>query len=166
MPSSRPVPPGVSGASSERWSLAAAFERGLDQQDRLCRELEDMADRLPGRLDTHQAVLAVGGLRVWLRRAHLVEEALVFPSLVAVRRDLVPVLRHLVTVHAEDEDQASDLEDALTTFEVSGNRANAEQLGYMMRGLFVALRRHVAFERDHLRPLLGEPGPDHRAGTS
>ncbi len=160
MPSSHSVPTGVSRASSEGWSLAAEFERGLDQQDRLCRELEDMADRLPGRLDTHQAVLTVGRLRVGLRRAHLFEETLVFPSLAAARRDLGPVLERLVSEHAEDEDHASDLEDALATFGASGEGVHAERLGYMMRGLFVALRRHVAFERDHLMPLLGEPDPD------
>ncbi|TFF20657.1 hemerythrin domain-containing protein [Jiella endophytica] len=34
----------------------------------------------------------------------------------------------------------------------------AEALGYMLRGFFEGLRRHIAFEEEHLLPLLGEIG--------
>ena len=35
---------------------------------------------------------------------------------------------------------------------------NPEATGYMLRGFFEALRRHIAFERDHLLAVLRDAG--------
>ena len=32
-------------------------------------------------------------------------------------------------------------------------RKDVEEFGYLLRGLFVALRRHLAFDRDYVLPL-------------
>ncbi|NDW04440.1 hypothetical protein GTK09_08345 [Jiella sp. 40Bstr34] len=44
--------------------------------------------------------------------------------------------------------------------EPAGSSANpaAEALGYMLRGFFEGLRRHIAFEEEHLVPLLAKIG--------
>ncbi|WAP67178.1 hemerythrin domain-containing protein [Jiella pelagia] len=49
---------------------------------------------------------------------------------------------------------------AAARFQDSGGRADpvAEALGYMLRGFFEGLRRHIAFEEEHLVPLLVEIG--------
>ena len=36
---------------------------------------------------------------------------------------------------------------------------NPEAVGFMLRGLFETLRRHIAFEREHVLPIVGR-GPD------
>ena len=71
--------------------------------------------------------------------------------------------RLLVTVFAEDEDAAGDLEEALAAFAArrAGERRGgpeAERIGYMLRSLFTGLRRHVAHDREVLRPLLRDEG--------
>jgi hypothetical protein len=33
---------------------------------------------------------------------------------------------------------------------------NAETTGYMLRGYFVGMRRHIAFEQEHLLGMVGE----------
>ena len=37
---------------------------------------------------------------------------------------------------------------------VNGEQNNPEKLGYMLRGFFEGLKRHVAFEQTHLIPLI------------
>lgn len=32
---------------------------------------------------------------------------------------------------------------------------NAEAIGFMLRGFFEGLRRHIAFEREHVLPMIG-----------
>jgi hypothetical protein len=35
---------------------------------------------------------------------------------------------------------------------------NAEVVGFMLRGFFESLRRHIAFEREHVLPRIGMDG--------
>ena len=54
----------------------------------------------------------------------------------------------------EDECYAEDLTDALE--QLAGKKpgsVQAETFGYMLRGFFEAMRRHIAFEQTHLPPL-------------
>lgn len=153
MPASRPFQTAPDDGAGR--GLLATFDRCLAEQDALCRALEDLADSLPGRLDTHGAVLLLGRLGPLLRRCHHLEEEVIFPALRAARRDLGPVLDRLSAEHLEDEAQAGELEEAVVALAARWPAADAERLGYMLRGLFTALRRHVAHDRDRIRPLLG-----------
>ena len=130
--------------------LAGRLEAVLDRQAGLCLALEDLADSLP-RPDTRAALALTERLHPTLRWAHRLEEGLIFPALAAARADLAPVLDRLRAEHREDAHHAADLHEAMTGF-VTG-RMGAEEIGYMLRGLFVALRRHAAFERDCLLPI-------------
>jgi hypothetical protein len=150
-------------AMTEPAGLLAELDTCLSEQDKICRSLEELADSLPEHLNTLGAVLLVGRLRALLRRAHELEETRVFPILVeapvGARGDLRPVIDRLRAEHTENEDYVADLEDTLMeTWARPVARVDAERLGYLLRGLFVSLRRHVAQDRDWVRPLLRELG--------
>ena len=136
--------------------LAGLLGLLIHRQERLCCGLEDLADSLP-RPDTQAALSMTSRLQPALRRAHWLEEGLVFPALAATRADLAPTLDRLRGEHREDEHHAADLHEAMAGFVArSASRraeAQAEEIGYMLRGLFVGLRRHAAFERDCLLPI-------------
>ena len=157
------MPQSSFSAITELAGLLANLDACLTLQDSICRSLEELADSLPERLDTLQAVLLVGRLRALLRRAHQLEETQVFPILASapatLHGDLLPILNRLRAEHAENEDYVADLEDTLGAFWARPvARADAERLGYLLRGLFISLRRHVAQDRDWVRPLLRELG--------
>ena len=134
--------------------MGARFEALLRRQEDLSDALEGLADDLPARVDTHGALRLSRGLRPILRRCHLEEETVIFPALRAVRDDLGPILHRLRVEHMEDEDHAGDLHDAMGVFVSSRTGRDADRIGYMLRTLFVGLRRHVAFDRDHVLPIV------------
>lgn len=141
--------------------LLTALNICLVEQEKLCRDLEDLADSLPERLDTLGAAQLVERLRARLRQSHRLEEQRVFPLLLAAPHgrygDLRPVMDRLRAEHSENEDYAVDLEDLLAGLGRQPLlRTDAERLGYLLRGLFVSLRRHVAQDRDWICPLLRE----------
>lgn len=140
-------------ASPEATSSPARFDAVLDRQLTLCHALEALADSLPDRIDTASAMELAEDACEMLRDSHDLEESVVFPALMAADRQMEPVLARLSAEHVEDEDLANDLRRALSGFGRGQPRNEAEQIGYMLRCLFTALRRHVAFERDHLLPL-------------
>ena len=138
-------------------SLAHRFDASIGRQLDLCRALEGLADALPTRVDTHAAMRLADRLHPTLRRSRLLEETMIFPVLMISRRDIGPILERLHTEHLEDEDHAGDIRDAVGRFVIGqarrGRKENGEELGYMLRGLFTSLRRHVAFDRDYVLPL-------------
>ena len=77
---------------------------------------------------------------------------MIFPVLLAADRDLHGILDRLRNEHQEDEDHACDVRDTIRAFVTAGHWHGAENLGYMLRGLFVSLRRHLAFDRDYVLP--------------
>lgn len=131
----------------------ARIENCLERQFEMCRALETLADSLPSRVDTRVAAILVGKLRPTLRQCHRVEETIVFPVLLISGSQISPILDRLRGEHLEDEDHASDVRDAVTAFVTCQSRMDAGEVGYMLRCLFVSLRRHLAFDRDHMLPL-------------
>lgn len=132
---------------------AGRFALCLQEQAELCTALEALADALPSKVDTRAAQALAGRLDATLRRCHRLEEAVIFPAL--LRRDpgAVAMIDRLRREHVEDEDHAGDLREALAALAIGCDRREVEELGYLLRCLFTALRRHVAFDRDHVLPL-------------
>ncbi len=139
--------------SADPFSLLERFEACIGRQLELCRTMEALADDLPSKVDTHAAMILVRQLYPTLRRCHLLEEAMIFPLLLISHRDVAPILDRLHNEHFEDEDHAADLRDAVEAFVARKATTDAEKVGYMLRGLFTSLRRHLAFDRDYLLPL-------------
>jgi hypothetical protein len=129
----------------------------LAEQFELCAELEALADSLPLRMDTYAAMSLLERLHATLHRCQRFEEGEIFPALATRRPDLRPTLDRLRAEHFEDQDQASDLRDAVEGFLTRREPPKAEEIGYMLRGLFTSLRRHLAFDRDVILPLCRLP---------
>jgi hemerythrin-like domain-containing protein len=58
--------------------------------------------------------------------------------------------------HCEDECFAEELTEALHALGSGDQKVNIEAVGYMLRGFFEAMRRHIAFESEMLLPI-GKP---------
>ncbi len=133
--------------------VARRFGACIDRQIELSLALESLADSLPSRIDTYAAMRLADQLTETLRRCHRWEEARVFPVLLLPGEDVGPMLERLRYEHVEDEDHAADLGEALAAFVTRQRDPAGGEVGYMLRGLFTALRRHAAFDRDHVLPL-------------
>ncbi len=118
----------------------------------LCDTLEAIADSLPGGVDRHLCLVMAATLLPTLREAHAYEEQAIFPAF-ARREDRAGSVRRLCAEHVEDESLAEELTETLLHIGHGGEVANPEALGFMLRALFDAMRRHIAFEREHVVPI-------------
>ncbi|WP_306283116.1 hypothetical protein [Mesorhizobium sp. LMG17149] len=57
--------------------------------------------------------------------------------------------------HVEDECFAAEVTEILLAIGHGETIDNAEAIGFMLRGFFEGLRRHIAFEREHVLPMIG-----------
>ena len=118
----------------------------------ICDMLEAIADSLPGGVDRHRCLVAAATLLPTLREAHAYEETTIFPAF-GRREDRARSVRRLCAEHVEDESLAEELTEALLHVGHGGMIGNPEALGFMLRALFEAMRRHIAFEREHVVPI-------------
>lgn len=128
------------------------------EQQALCDVLERIADSLPAALDRKTCVDAAQALPEIIGRAHRFEEEVLFDALDAaesVELDLRPMLKRLREEHAGDEFFAEELSEALLSFAETQPLHSPETTGYMLRGFFQTLRRHIALEQELTRLLLG-----------
>ena len=131
------------------------------EQLALCDELEEIADSLPANVNRQKCIYAAKALGPMIRTVHHYEETVLFPRIRQCRdnADEDDTLSRLRYEHLEDEGYAEELTEAL--FKLGSNDpVNVEAVGYMLRGFFEGMRRHIAFERSHLlkdfRPLLND----------
>ena len=128
-----------------------------DEQIVLCRKLEEIADELPELTDTQLCLSLARQIHPMIREAHEYEEKTLFPLLMSIENTddaLKSTVERLRYEHWEDESFSDEVADALIRFVTDKASSNAETLAYMLRGFFEGLRRHIAFERDHIVPLL------------
>ncbi len=131
----------------------ARFEDCLGRLFDLCAALEAFADALPLRVDTRAAALLTARTCTTLRRCHRGEEAAILPVLQISDPTMGPIFDRLRAEHLEDRDNACDLRDAVAEFDPRARTRQGDEIGYMVRGLSMSLRRHVAFDRDVILPL-------------
>lgn len=145
--------PGITAARSRRETPSlAVMMSSQNEQLALCRELEDIADSLPGSVNRQKCIFAAQALGALMKRSHAYEEEIFFPWLEGQRQadsSLAAILERLKFEHFEDECFAEELAEVLMKLG-RGDAVNMEAAGYMFRGFFEARRRHIAFERDHL----------------
>jgi hemerythrin-like domain-containing protein len=123
----------------------------------LCEELEAIADSLPDRLGPKECLAAARRVVATMHDAHEFEDLVLWPVLRAMRPDDVALeecLQRLYQEHVEDESYADELAAVLTDHAMCVGECNAEAMGYMLRGFFGGVRRHIAFEREHIAPIL------------
>ncbi|SMC82673.1 hemerythrin domain-containing protein [Rhizobium sp. RU36D] len=136
----------------------AWLRKAHEEQLALCGELEDIADSLPSSINRQKCIYAAKALGPLIRGVHHFEETVLFPLIQsAAGGHFAETIDRLKFEHCEDECFAEELTDALLKLG-SGARVNMEATGYMLRGFFEGMRRHIAFEREFLLSRL--PGDD------
>lgn len=141
-------------------TLLSRFEASQRDQLALCDELEAIADSLPEALDRDTCLLAARAVLNVLARTHEFEEGVLYPALSAAAsaRRLPPLgaetLEQLRFEHVADSCFAEEVYDALMAMGRGLSTLPPAAAGYMLRGFFAGLRRHVAFERSIVLPAL------------
>ena len=138
------------------------MRRAHSEKLKVCGALEEIADALPDRVDRLMCVSVASTLLPMLRNIHRYEEEVIFPTYAAATADLQCIER-LKAEHVEDECFADEVTEALMTIGHGSAVANPEALGFMLRGFFEMMRRHVAFERGHILPAIGGAAETHGA---
>lgn len=133
--------------------LAEEFLAKIEMQLAACDDLESVSDELP-QSNTHALLLASERLCPLLSQSHCFEEARIHPLVVEARPELRQVLARLRDEHIEDQDQAGLLLDNVRMFVTGTGGANATEVGYVARGLFTSLRRHLAFDQQIIEPIV------------
>ena len=118
-----------------------------EMQD-LCEMLEGIADSLPHNLNAGTCAKAVETLEPLVKRLHSFEEQEIFPKYAAANpgSSTMEMLERLREEHCVDECYAEELSDALRRVSSASDPISPDTLGYMLRGFFEAMRRHLAFE--------------------
>lgn len=134
------------------------LRRAHTEQLNLCDELEAIADSLPANVDVQKCLQAAKALNPLIKGVHTYEENVLFPwleSLADIQPALLESLHRLKFEHCEDACFAEELTDTLLRLGRKED-VNMEATGYMLRGFFESLRRHIAFEREHILSNLKE----------
>jgi hemerythrin-like domain-containing protein len=126
----------------------------------LCELLEAIADSLPANIDRQQCLVLARSLAPMMHRTQAYEEQVLFPALLLWKEltpDITPTIERLRLEHQVDASYAEDVEEMLRTYGMQRPALSPDAAGFMLRGFFDALRRHIAFEQQMLLPLLAVP---------
>ncbi len=131
------------------------FARAREALLALCELLEQIADSIPGDIDRPICSSLTRELTPFICSIHRFEEETLYP--LAQRQNGTAgqsdeTIERLKHEHLEDRCFAEELTEALRELGERKVPQNPDALGYMLRGFFEAMRRHVAFESEHLRP--------------
>ena len=133
--------------------LTSESERQLE----LCDQLEDIADRLPYEVGRSQLSDAINAIMLAHRNHVFLQEQLLFPVLRinAISSQFThEILDQAVKEHSIDEDLSHEISDTLSLSASAHGFENPELLGYMIRNQFETQRRHLAWERIVIFPLV------------
>jgi len=129
----------------------SAFKKGHQDLLALCDQLEEIADSLPDQINRQKCLYAARALCPLIRTIDKFEEEVLFPQIKSRMPDNTVTPKTLTRLrfdHCEDECFAEELSEALHKLGKSSANINMETTGYMLRGFFEALRRHIAFENE------------------
>ncbi|AZO57687.1 MULTISPECIES: hemerythrin domain-containing protein [unclassified Mesorhizobium] len=133
------------------------MKRAHREKLQLCDALEKIADALPN-VDRLRCLGTANAIIPLLREVHRYEETVIFPAYeeaVGASSANLASTRRLRAEHAEDECFAGEATEILLAIGHGKTIDNAEAVGFMLRGFFEGLRRHIAFEREHVLPMIG-----------
>ncbi|MBX3566776.1 MAG: hemerythrin domain-containing protein [Rhizobiaceae bacterium] len=153
-------PPFALPRPEARAAPLAAIRAAHGDKLRLCDALEQVADTLPGHVDRILCLQIANALVPLLRDVHRYEEEVIFPAYEAIRgatETTATSLRRLCAEHVEDECFADEVTQVLLSIGHGCAIDNPEAVGFMLRGLFETLRRHIAFEAEHILPAIAGP---------
>jgi hemerythrin-like domain-containing protein len=150
------------GSPAGKWQgrpggLVALAASAHEEMLRLCALLEEVADGLPDRCERMTCLMVASQLEPLMRGVHRFEEEALFPAYSGALKEAgrgLNSLERLMSEHVEDECFAAELTEALLELGRGGRPDNPEALGFMLRGFFESKRRHIAFEREHVLPMI------------
>lgn len=148
--------PSINGVQKMEQSLTE-FRQHHRLKMKLCDALEDFADCLPNQVDVQNCLALSRCVLPTIRNAQVMEETQLFPLLLQAYPDdrrLQASLDRLRQEHLEDDSFADEIACLLHDCGCTGRPSNPESAGYMLRGFFSSIRRHVAFEHECLIPLI------------
>ena len=133
--------------------LPAELRLAFDRQMNLCDELEGLADRLPGQIDRQTCLHLARMIGPLIKNAHLAEEEHLFPNVTAAHERGGEVVENLRLEHVEDECFADEVQYELLQMGKGLPVLAPEATGYMLRGFFEGIRRHIRYELELLATL-------------
>ncbi|WP_424983426.1 hemerythrin domain-containing protein [Maritalea sp. S77] len=143
-------------------SMLDGFDAHQRQMESLCSRLELIADLLPDQADPTLCKFTSDSMMSTLSDAQSFEENELFPML-EVLGHLEPEMDRLVEQlrdeHYEDLCFAEEVRDNLASMIQGEPTQTANATGYMLRGFFEKLRRHMAYERHLTAPLRQKKAP-------
>ena len=140
-----------SGNEPQITDPVAAFSKGHRNLLSLCDQLEEIADSLPDQINRQKCLYAARALGPLIRTIDKFEEDELFPQIESKMPDVAATPQTLTRLrfdHCEDECFAEELSEALHNLGEDRADINMEATGYMLRGFFEALRRHIAYENE------------------
>ncbi len=117
----------------------------------LCATLEEIADSLPSKIDKQACLHTAKNLPKIINRAQKFEEEDIFPLFERLKTPTLnfnSTLHRLKLEHVKDKYFAEEIAEVLISYSKDNPTLSAEATGYMLRGFFEALRRHIAFEHE------------------
>ena len=147
---------GIARLLSDRPTDAVSLDwlkKAHDAQLTLCTALEEIADSLPANINRQKCIYAAKSLIPLINGIHRYEEEALFPMLATKESGdmtLAESIARLKFEHVEDECFAEELTDTLNRLGSGDATVNAEAAGYMLRGFFESIRRHIAFEQQFM----------------
>lgn len=124
----------------------------------LCDHLEKIADGLPDHVDRQDCLILSRALGPMIQRLQDFEEHEAFPALLSwstLHGEMNETIGRLKIEHQLDLCYAEDVQDMLHGLGEGRPSLSADAAGFMLRGFFESVRRHVAFEEQMIVPLLG-----------
>jgi len=140
----------VSGMGTpETKEILDIVERHQSRQRAMCRELEDVADSLPLDVDPSLCMRLARSLLPTLRSAHEFKEEYFCGLARQVLNDLGnldAIIDRLRAEYQENELLAEEVAEELSQWGMCAEPKSAETVGYMLRGFFISMTRHLDFE--------------------
>lgn len=127
----------------------------------LCQALEDIADMLGGAPDRQQCIQISRAIGPLMGQALSFQEKELLPNLqksAPPDQTVLKCIDRLKFEHYEDSDFALEVSEVLMEFGQGTSRLSEDAIGYLLRGFFVSLRRHLAFESEVVHSLLKNGG--------
>ncbi len=137
--------------------LKSSYEQIRLEQLALCDVLEEIADSLPYNVDEQICIHTAKTIVPLIKRAHKIERENLFPLLQNNEKcaaNLTAITEKIKKEHKIDEYNAEELAEILLSYGTGQPSHSAEATGYVIRGFFESLRRHIEFVHEIINPVL------------
>ncbi|MGJ8529480.1 hemerythrin domain-containing protein [Maritalea sp.] len=150
--------------------LLAGLRKNHHDKHALCDRLEEIADALPDKVDRNVCVSTARAIEPILKKAHQYEEETLFPALKKLIKgadEQAAIFERLKIEHHEDLCFGEEVRDVLASYGTGKPMQTADATGYMLRGFFESLRRHMAIEQELVLPLKAQTktAPDYSSSA-